>query len=358
MKSSILRRASISLVLCLGAAGCGTDADLPYLLHLAGGLAASYGNARPIECVLADGAVTPEQADKLRLVLALRTFAADRLGMTVGDAYANYEDNTGNRVAYAVTASARDRFEPYRWNFPIVGLYDAKGYFDRALAQQEADRLAARGYDVFVGEVLGFATFGILPDPVRASNLELDDFSLAELILHELTHNTVFKPDDTDFNESMATYVGRVAAWRYYEETFGVDSSQAADARRRIDDLKIIDTYVIDLYLTMRDYYDQPLSSEEKIAGRAAVFDDHRARFDTDYAPRLNEPQRYGYIRDIPLNNAVILAGVRYQGNLDLYEEAYAALGRDIPVFLALIRDAVKAADSRAWLAQWLAARP
>lgn len=358
MKSSILRRTSLIVTLCVGAAGCGTDADLGYLLHLAGGLTQSLARARPIECVLADGSVTPEQADKLRLVLDLRTFAADRLGMSVGDAYANYEDNTGDRVAFAVTASTRDRFEPYRWNFPIVGLYDAKGYFDRSLAQQEADRLAARGYDVFVGEVLGFATFGILPDPVRASNLELDDFALAELILHELTHNTVFKPDDTDFNESMATFVGRASALRYYEDTFGADSQQAAEARRRIDDLKIIDGYVIDLYLTMRDYYDQPLSSEEKIAGRAAVFDAHRARFDTDYAPRLNEPDRYAYVRDIPLNNAVILAGVRYQGNLDLYEDVYAALGRDIPAFLALIRDAVKAADSRAWLAEWLASRP
>jgi len=344
---------AIGLSLTLVAfSGCGID--LPYLLHLAGGVIVSYSHTKPIEQALADGSVTPEQAAKLQLVLALRTFAADRLGMNVGESYSLYEDNSGDAIAYALSASRRDRFEKYQWTFPIVGVFDTKGFFDLAAAQSEASALQQQGYDVFLGEVAGFSTLGILPDPIRASNLELSDISLSELLMHELTHNTIFKPNDTDFNESMATFVGRAAAQRYFDEIFGADSAEAVAASRYFADLAVIDSYVIEIYHRMLDYYAQPIPSEEKITGREAAFAQLRQLFTDAYQPLLNDPQQFDYVRNIAQNNAVILAGIRYQAGLDLFEEVFNAVGRDFGPLLEVLRAAAGASDSRSYLRSWL----
>src|SRR5262249_31559780 len=217
--------------------------------------------------------VTPDQAFKLKLVQNVRVFARDRVHLTVGSAYTRYEDNAGGTIAYAVAGARQDRLEPYKWSYPIIGEYEAKGFFDRKLAQREADKLAKKGYDVSMSEVEGFSTMGFLPDPIRASNLTEDEIDLATLVFHELTHSTIFKANDTQFSESMATFVGRTAALRYFEETFGADSKEAAAARTRMADLKVLDEYVTDLFRRLGALYDEAISREEKLARRQMVFE-------------------------------------------------------------------------------------
>ena len=328
--------------------------DPAYLFHVSGGVLASVGRTRSIERVLADGTVSPEQAAKLRLVLDVRTFGEQSMHLKVGASYSGYDDNS-NAVAYAVSAARKDRLEAYRWWYPFVGYYDAKGFFDLKLAQREADRLRRQDYDVFLGEVDGFSTLGLFPDPVRASNLRLDDRDLAELILHECTHNTIYKPDDANFNESMATFVGRIGAVRYFEARHGADSPQAAAARQHGDDLAVVDEYVVDLYRRLQAFYDQPISSEEKVAGRAAVFDAQRGRWLTDFVPRLHEPDRFARIADVTLDNAAVLAGTRYQMGLDVYRAVYDKAGGDFAALLSVLADAARQDDSAAYLRTWAA---
>lgn len=333
--------------LLLAAAGCGTDFD--YLLHVSSGYIGGLARTRPIAQVLSEGSVTADQAAKLQLVLRLREFARDRIGLNVGDAYSLYENNSG-AIAYVVSAAHKDRLEPYHWEFPVIGAYDVKGFFDRSLAQAEADRLTDAGYDVYLGEADGFSTLGLLAEPIRASQLTLSNAGLAELILHELTHRTIYKPSDGDFNESMATFIGRTAAQTYFDETFGHDSPEAMAARERFDDLRVVDDYVIDLYMRIAAFYDQPISSDEKIAGRTAVFDSQRQRWFSDFVPRLRHPDRFAYISDIGLNNAAVLAGVRYQAGLDVYQRVFDKLGHDFAALLEALRQAAQQSDSRAFL--------
>lgn len=342
----------VLFMFCLhSCAGC---ADAGYLLHVTGGEMRSLARSRSIDSVLARGSVTPEQAEKLRLVQRLRIFARDRIGLEPGRAYTQFEDNVNDAVAYAVSGACMDRLEPYHWTYPVIGVYDARGFFDLDLARNEAARLRQKGYDVFVGEVAGFSTMGILPDPVRASNLRMDEIDLADLILHELTHNTIFKPSDTQFNENMATFVGRAAAQRYFDDNFGADSPQAVAARNRFADLRLMDAYVTDLYRRLTDLYDQPISREEKIARRQAVFDEHRRRFFDQYERLLHEPRIYQRMQDVATNNATVLGFYRYHASLDLFADVFSRLDHDFCALLDLLRQAAKHRDSRAFLRHWL----
>ena len=326
-----------------------------YFLHITGGELRSLSRSRPIERVLSAGGLPPDQAHELVLVQQVRAYARDCIGLKVGSAYTQFEDNACGPVAYAVSAARQDRLEPYEWTYPIIGAYEAKGFFDHGLAEQEAQRLRRKGYDAAINEVSGFSTMGILPDPIRSSNLQGDDVDLAILVFHELMHNTIFKPSDTQFNESMATFVGRAAAMQYFRDTCGKDSPPAAAAARRLADLTVIDDYVSDLYRRLDALYREPIPKEEKIAQRQVIWAAQRQHFVESYEPLLKEPQLYRPLIDRMTDNATVLAAHRYHSDLDVYTATYERLGSDLRAVIALLRQAARHQDSQAFLRNWLA---
>jgi predicted aminopeptidase len=339
---------AISLLLfCVGCM------DPVYFLHVAGGELRSLSHSRSIDRLLSSGALPKEQAHKLKLVLQVRVYARDHIGMHVGRAYTKFEDNAGAAVAYAVSGARRDKLAPYEWKYPIIGAYEAKGFFDRKLAEKEAQRIAGKGYDVTISEISGFSTMGILPDPVRASNLEDDDVDLAILIFHELTHNTIFKPNDTQFNESMATYVGRTAAAQFFGEAFGKDSPEFASLGRRLADLAVIDGWVSELYQKLDELYGQEITTEEKVARREVVFADQQRRYNEAYEPRLSEPLRYASVPQIASDNASVLAAYRYHSNLEVYATAQERLGGDLRPMMELLKKAARRKNSQNFLREW-----
>lgn len=343
------------IALSVATAGC----DAGYLSHLVLGELASLGRTMPVAEALTDPNLTQTERDKLAFVGRVRQFGIDRIGLFAGDAFTVFEAGGDGPAAWVLSASEQDRFAAYRWTFPIVGVLETKGFFDETMGRAEADALAAAGYDVFFGEAEGFSTLGFFPDPVRQANLRLDDINLAEFILHELTHSTVFKPSDIDFDEAMATFVGRAAAQAYFDETFGVGSPEAVEAAARFGDKRVIDEYVVALFDEVAAYYaaaaDGGDSKETIVSGRAAVFAAAAGRYATDYAPRLSYPDRWAAVGDMPLDNARILAAVRYQGGLSDFSAVLEKTHGDFPAALAVFADAAGQEDSREYLRDWAA---
>lgn len=331
-------------------AGC----DGGYFLHLAFGQLSRSVRVMPITEALNDPDLSEEEKAKLRLVQEVRLFGIARIGLRETDAYTYFEMNGMEPAAFVISASAKDSLTPYRWDLPFVGAISTKGFFDEALARSEADALTANGYDVFFGRTPGFSTLGFIADPVRQSNLKLDEIELAELILHEMLHTTIFKIGDGNFNEGMATFVGRQAAQTFFEETYGVDSVEAVAARTRVADKKVIDDYVIALYVTMGAYYraaaDRGDASSTIIEGREAEFDALRARYRDEFEPRLLDPERWVYNRDAVIDNARILAAIVYQGSLDVYEAVFVKVNGLFPDALSVFNEAASQTDSLGFL--------
>lgn len=348
-------RAAILAALLPALAGC--DPDTAYLFSLIDNTFRSYGSVRPIEAVLADGSVTPAQADKLRLVLKIRQYASGRVGLTVGDAYSQYLDNGNSEIGYAVLASHPDRFKLYQFNIPFFGPSDTKPFYDRAMADAESDRLKQEGYDVFLAVVEGFSTLGALSDPIRSSDLDRDEGSLAEVVFHELLHNTIHKPGDSDFNESVATFIGRTAAEQFLIDEFGATSPIAVAAVNRFSDHVLVDAAMETLHAELSALYEQPLDREAKLLAREDIFSAARTRFTDDIKPHLHDPARFSRFEKLETNNAMVIASIRYQGGLELFRQVYDTTARDFPATLDVFRTAAGQDDSRGWIAQWLAER-
>jgi|CXWL01.1.fsa_nt_gi predicted aminopeptidase len=348
-----IRSISVLFAAIVPSLGCQVD----YLAHLALGEINSLSHRVPLDQALLDQSLSADEREKLTLSTEIRAFAIDRIGLTPREAFTVFEANGQTPAAFVITACAKESFSPYLWDFPFIGHSRFKGFFDEAFARREADFLAWLGFDVYLARADGFSTLGAFPDAIRQSNLRMDQVDLAEFLLHEMTHATVFKPSDNDFNESMATFVGRRAAQDYFDDRFGDTSSEAVAARDRFADKSVIDEYVETLYSHMSAYYqsaaDQALPRDSIIAGREIEFAALRAMFENDFQPRLNDPAHWQFILDSPLDNARILAGYAYQADLSDYARVLDQLGGVFSDALAVFAEAAKQADSRAFLRNW-----
>lgn len=96
---------------------------------------------------------------------------------------------------------------------PADWLCQLPGYFQRPAAEKAAARLSEQGLDTYVGGAIAYSTLGWFADPLTTPMLQRSEPALAELLIHELAHRRLYIKNDTRFNESLATLVGREARW-------------------------------------------------------------------------------------------------------------------------------------------------
>jgi predicted aminopeptidase len=171
---------------------------------------------QPITEVIADPQTSPELRERFRLVLMLRSFAEEQLGLPVGSDYLDYVDLQRPYAVWNVYAAPEFSLEPKTWWFPIVGRLKYRGYFSEQSAREYAEQLRAQQYDVHVEGVRAYSTLGWFSDPVLNTFIGLKDSDLAELLFHELAHQRLFISGDTDFNEAFATVAAEEGVRRWW----------------------------------------------------------------------------------------------------------------------------------------------
>lgn len=284
--------------------------------------------ARPVAEVLADSTTPPAVREGLLQVHDIRDFAFDSLRLTRSDNYTTFYDQQGRDLMFVVTACAPYAMEAKRWSFPIVGSFPYKGYFDSVKAEREADIWRAEGYDVRVRVAGGWSTLGYFTDPILSKMLDRSEGALAELIIHELTHATIFVKDSVEFNENLATFIGEQGAVLYLKSRYGASSPQLAEylagqkngrvfAKHMIRGAQTLDS----LYGTFSETNDTTYREQQKwqmIRSIVTALDTLTYEGSGRYGRRLQE--------ELP-NNAYFMSLLRYRDQQDTleawYQEAY-----------------------------------
>lgn len=302
---------------------------------------------RPIPQVMADTTVSAEIRAKLAWIMDARRFASDDLGFDVGEAYTQYTELESDTLALVVSAAYRDRLVPKTWWFPIVGRVPYKGHFSLDGALAEAESLQEDGYDAYVRPTSAFSTLGWFNDPVVSATLRADDVEVVTTTFHELTHREVFVPGHVTFNESLATFVGRVAAIRFFctRDGGGPDTVKCVRAQARWRDVLLFGAFIDQLVDEVQlVYYDASLDEAGKLTQREEVFAAALERFDNDVAPNLESLTFAGFRRD-PLNNATLLSRYRYYHRLHDFDALVALYGGDLPRALSELSARARGAD-------------
>ena len=346
---------ALAVVLLTGSAllgGCGVD--LAYLIPAAAGQIKLLWRSVPIGVAIGDGHLTGDQVAKLEAIQHARAYARDVMGLSVENNFTKFYDSGGKPVAFNVSACRKDAFKPRLWRFPIVGTVPYLGFFERAAADAKFDQLAGEGLDVFMYEIEAYSGLGYIPNLVLSPLLERSEIQIVETILHELLHSTIWRPNDTSFNESLATFYGRTGTVEYLADRYPDHPELVQEAIGLFEDTDRYTDFMLTLFNDLDTFYSSDLATEDKIAGREAVYQAGRDRFATEVQHLMNRPERYDWVRNLPTNNAWMLGVRRYNLDLEVFQQVFTATGRDWVASLQVFRDAAGRSDAYGYLRAWL----
>ena len=178
-------------------------------------------NTKSVTSVLTDPAYPDSLKQKIELIREIKRFAIDSLGLDESGSYESFYDQEGKPILWIITAAEPYQLIAKQWHFPIIGTFSYKGFFEKERADTTVSELKKQGYDTRIGEVSAWSTLGFLNDPILSSFLDRPEGSLAELIIHELTHGTLFVKNSLEYNENLADFVGEYGALRFLAGKYG-----------------------------------------------------------------------------------------------------------------------------------------
>ena len=270
-------------------------------------------------------------------VADIRRFAIEELGLRESRNYTRYVELDRNYLAAVVSACAKDSFTRYEWWFPIVGRVPYKGFFVIEDAYREREKLERKDLDVWIRGVDAFSTLGWFQDPLYSFMKEYPLRDLADLIIHELLHATVFIKNHVQFNEELAEFVGSEGARLYMESIAaeGTGNGENTNTADSMADRAAFLTFIRGLIADLDIVYNNPnLSRDEKLRLKGEIIAGAKFRFEENYDTVFLTDNYRGFI-NLPVNNAYLeLYRLYYEGNTwfkDLYERS----GSDLRSYIA-----------------------
>lgn len=214
-----MNRFSVLLpIVLLALSGC---SSVRYLSQAGVGQMKLWNRAVPLQDALKDPRLSADERNLIEQVPSIRAFV-EAQGLQGTDSYRKFVKLDQPCVVYAVSACAELKFETHTWKFPIAGTVPYLGFFKEQDARDYADRLKRdTAQDVSVRCVPAYSTLGWFDDPLLSSMMESGPEGvgyLAETILHESFHATLYIPDQSPFNEGVADFVGEGLARVYLRE--------------------------------------------------------------------------------------------------------------------------------------------
>lgn len=289
---------SISCILFLSG-GC---AQLAYYSQATQGHMSVVAQAKPIERVLAQNDIDENIKTRLRLVQEIRRFAITELGLPENGSYKKYADLKRSHVLWNVVVTPELSLTPQQWCFWVVGCVSYRGYYNKDQAYRFAESMQHKGLDVLVAGVPAYSTLGWFDDPVLSTFIHYSEAELARLIFHELAHQVVYIPGDTQFNESFATAVEEIGVARWFNHVGNDEQLKKFqfNQKRRQEFLTLLSQYRSKL----AENYASPDSSSAKRQKKIEIFQSLKATYGVIKHEQWNDDASYDAWFNQPLSNA------------------------------------------------------
>lgn len=338
----------IFLTLILGfSTGC---ENLRYLSKL--GWHQNYITFRsvPVQEVLEDEKMDAGVKEKIRFIQEVKRYGEERLGLKRTKSYLKFFETQGP-ILHVVTACEKDRLQLHTWKFPITGRVSYKSFFTRENAMKEREALEEKGFDTFVQWSGAYSTLGWLKDPIFSSMLEWEEATLANIVLHEMAHATVYFKNNTEFNEQIATFIGNQGSVHFLIEKYGTGSKEVVEAIHDQEDDLLFSKWINQCCQRLSKYYAKEIPRDEKLRGREEIFRSIKEEFKETKTQFKTD--NYKGFDSIDLNNAVLLAYRRYIHRLERFEALYQQMGKDLRRVVEFFRT-IQASGNKADLIPFL----
>ncbi|OYT87138.1 MAG: aminopeptidase [Burkholderiales bacterium PBB6] len=317
--------------LCLGS-GC---SSVGYLAQAGAGHLAMAGSGRPVPEVVADAATPAALRERLLLSQRMRDWAVSTLHLPDNRSYRSYADLGRPAAVWNVVAAPELSLALRAWCFPVVGCVGYRGYYSLDAANAAADELRQEpGLEVSVYPVPAYSTLGrtdwLGGDPLLNTFITWPEGELARMIFHELSHQVVYVPGDTMFNESYATAVERLGGDRWlHEQADAAAREQVAVLQARREAVRVLVNGARD---ELAAVYASGRSEAQKREAKADVL----ARLQAGYATLKREQWQgfNGYDAYFArMNNATLGVQAAYQQWVPAFEALWRREGCDFARF-------------------------
>ena len=270
---------------------------------------------------MADPATSPQLRERLTHAEQARAFASQQLKLPDNRSYRVYVELGRPFVVWNVFATPELSLQPVTHCFPIAGCVAYRGYYQLGAARGAAALMRQDGMDVYVSGVEAYSTLGWFDDPILSSMVGWGDERLATLIFHELAHQRFYVQDDTEFNESFASFVEQEGTrqWRVARGLAAVDQAQGPQRDQFI-------RLVLACRERLQAIYAGPLDDAQKRVAKQAEFERLRREYRLLRDGQWGGDKRYDAWMYGPMNNAKLLPFGLY----DQWVPAFAALFREV----------------------------
>jgi predicted aminopeptidase len=310
-----------------------------YLLQAAGGQMQIVSKREPITDVIQNPATPDKLRSRLEYVTSARDFASRELGLPDNESYRSYADLGRPYVVWNVFATDEFSVEPRRWCFPIAGCVVYRGYFNESGAQRYARGIRSNGGDAMVGGVAAYSTLGHFRDPILNTMMGWSDAQLASTLFHELAHQVVYVPGDSEFNEAFATTVEEVGLERWLTANRR-EQEMEAWRRQREQQAQFIDL-LLGAREQLRDLYASKIPVAEMRDHKQQILG--RLKFDyTQLRAQWNGFTGYDWWFDRALGNAHLVSAATYHGCVPGFQRVLASVSGDLPKFYEEVRRIAK----------------
>jgi predicted aminopeptidase len=308
-------------------AGCG---DHSYLMQSIKGHFDLMSRARPIEKILENEDETEDVRDQLSTVVELRHFAITSLKLPDNGSYKEYADLKRPYAVWNMVAAPELSLELNQWCFPVVGCVTYRGYFDESSARASATRLKNQGFDVDVYGVQAYSTLNWFDDPILNTFLVQDNIRLASLLFHEMSHQIVYVPGDTKFNESFAKTVELegLRRWANSEDdpTLWLECQRREKLSTEFQQFLLrIRNQLDGVYLTKADNDYKRSKKEEILTSAFANYEEMKKAWD-NYSG-------FDSWMEAGLNNARLSSVATYYDYVPAFQELLRQVNFELPLF-------------------------
>lgn len=299
-------------------------------------------NAKPVKQYLESPAFPDSLKEKLRLIEHVRKFAIDSLSLKDTKNYKTLYDQKGEEIMWVVMASEPFRLKAKEWDFPVIGAVPYKGYFDRRKALALRDELVKEGWDVNIRNPGGWSTLGWFTDPILSGMLERSEGDLANLIIHEMSHATIFVKDSIDFNENLATFIGDRGAEQFLISVYGPESDEYTTYMNEDRDYVMFSEHMLrgsekldSLYNKLKD--SDPIAIKTRL--KTEMIQEIVSSLDTLSLRATKSKPSMRYQGGLP-NNAYFMNFIRYQSRQDIFEQEWRTkFGGDLRAYIEYLTE-------------------
>lgn len=282
-------------------------------------------SATPIKNVLQDPSLPDSLKNKLNLITEIRNYTVDSIAFKPSKNYTTFYNQHNKPILLTISAAEPFKLKAKEWKFPFLGTVSYKGFFNKEKAQKEILKLVSEDYDIDVYSPSGWSTLGWFKDPILSSMLKKKPGNLANIIIHELMHGTLYVKNNVTFNENLANFIGDKGAEKFLLYKYGINSREYIEYKEDKADNKIYTEYILNsiplldsLYNTFNSTHTYHFKKEQKKKVITKI---------VLGVNRLLLHKHTGYFRyslqAFEQGNAFFMSFSRYDSQYDVFEKEY-----------------------------------